>query len=98
MKDEVEILESIPTKIRYKDIVWIPEASLSPHGKQNYFLKWIMTKDVGVVFSINDFYKNHPKHKTDVRCKQRLVKIISDLIKDNVIQQMDNEGEFRRLK
>lgn len=25
MKDEIEILESIPTKIRYRNIVWIPE-------------------------------------------------------------------------
>jgi len=28
MIDEVEILESIPTKIRYKGVVWIPESMI----------------------------------------------------------------------
>jgi len=104
MNDEVEELEVIVKKIRYKDIVWVPESdaksnsSVRPPGKQNYFQKWVMNKPVGAVFSLNEFYKEYPSHKTEKRRMKRLDIIISDMIKDNIIGQWNKKDEFRRLK
>lgn len=104
LNNEVEELEVIVKKIRYKDIVWIPESDVKsnsnvrPPGKQNYFFKWVMDLQVGSVFSLNDFYKMHPKHERDKHCQERLDKTIGDMIKDNIIGQWHKKGEFRRLK
>lgn len=103
MDDEVEELEVIIKKIRYKDIVWVPEtdarsnSSNRPLGKQNYFVRWLKTKKPTDIFMLDDFYKKYPKHRKDANCKRRLNKIISELIDDKVLQQLGND-EFKVLK
>ena len=98
-QDEVEILE-----IKYKGVVWIPKSrveslsSVRPAGKQNYFQKWVMKQEIGAVFSLEDFYNDYPKHKTEIRRRERLDKSISDLCIDEVLQQWHKKDEFRRLK
>lgn len=101
MSNEVIEIESIPTKIRYKGIIWIPETNNKKvvNTKQDYFSKWIdNTKHVGDVFTLDDFYSEYPKHRTDVKCKQRLVKTISRLVKDGKIDQWKHKDEFKVLK
>ena len=98
--DEVIELESIPTKISYKGIIWIPEKKNKAGSiKQDYFSKWVdNTKHVGDVFTLEDFFKGHPKHRTDVKCKQRLDKTIINLIKEEKIRQGNSKDEFKVLK
>ena len=99
MSDEIEILESIiiPKKIRYKDIIWIPETKNKPGNvKQNYFIRWLDdTKHVGDVFTLSDFYNEYPKHKKHVHYRERLDKIIIDLIKKGRIRQGNIKDEFK---
>lgn len=108
MNDEIEILEEIkiPTKIKYKDIIWVPESEstkIKQHvdisGKQNYFDKWLReNKQVGDVFLLDEFYKEHPRHKKEVGCKKRLDNIISKLISDGCIDMWSHKDEFKVLK
>ena len=102
MSDEVEVLESImiPKKIRYKDIIWIPETKNKQGNiKQNYFIRWLdNTKHVGDVFTLSDFYSEYPKHKKDRHCRKRLDKVISSLIKEGKIKMWVNKDEFKVLK
>jgi len=101
MNDVIE-LESIPTKIKYKGIVWIPENSIKKNNskgcvKQNYFSKWMHTKNVGDIVTLEQFYKSYPKHKTDLTYHNRLVSTISKLIDDKTLQQLDKKS-FKVLK
>ncbi len=119
-KDVVEI-ESIPTKIKYKGIVWIPELKnhqtksvdkvdknfttpderpIKPGNvKKSYIVKWVGKKDVGDIFTKDDFFKEFPKHKKDVACKRRVDEAILDMIFDQCITVHDNvPGKYRVLK
>ena len=103
MNDEVEEIEVIKIikKIKYKDIIWIPEPKpcvVRTPGKQNYFSKWVMDLQVDTVFCLNDFYRVHPKHEKDSKYRERLDKTILDMIKDNVIEHGQEENEFRRKR
>ena len=96
---EVEELEVIIKKIKYKGIIWIPETNRLHNLKENYFVKWMIeNKQVGDIFSLDEFYKEHPKHKTDAGCKRRLNKIVSDLIKEERIEMWVHKDEFKVLK
>jgi len=67
--------------------------------KQNYFIKWLnKNKQAGDVFSIEEFYREHPKHKKDVGCRGRMDKTLSNLIKEGKIDQWVNKDEFKVLK
>ena len=107
MYEAVEIVESIPTKIRYRGIIWVPMGSQeaaddkkkkhSKHPvKQPYFLKWLDTIPSGESFNLNDFYSMYPKIKKHGSSRRRLVLIISNLIRDNKIVQVEN-NVFRKL-
>ena len=98
MNDEVEELEVIIKKIKYKDIIWIPEQTRPHNDKENYFVKWMQKYKPGDVFNIEEFYKKYPKHKTDMGCKRRVEKIISNLIKDGKIDMWTTKNKFRVLK
>ncbi len=102
--NDVEELESIPTKIKYKGIIWIPlkEAKINKPGKggggkKNYFLKWFNKKHPGNTFTLEDFFKEYPKHQYDKKCRVRIDKIISELIQDKKIMQI-NKDQFKVLK
>ena len=101
--DDVIELESIPTKIKYKGIVWIPKSPAKVNHssgciKQNYFIKWINdNKYVGDIFTLDEFYEKHPKHKKERGCRTRLIKTISDLIADKALLQL-NDNKFKVLK
>lgn len=72
---------------------------VEPHIKQSYLVKWLnKNRKVGDVFILEDFYKKYPKHKKDVGCRNRIEKIISNLIREDIITQWTNPGEFRILK
>lgn len=103
MNDVIEI-ESIPTKIKYKGIIWIPIGSEKVnHSKGNvkksYLVKWIDEKKrFGDVFTLDEFYAEFPKHKKDKGCRDRLVRAISNLIKEEKIRQGNNKDEFKVIK
>lgn len=109
LNDEVEELEviTIIKKIRYKNIIWIPESestqfkrgrNVDRYVKQNYFVKWLhKNKQVGDIFTLEDFYKEYPKHKENVGYKRRVEKAISNLIRDKIITHWDKLGEFKRI-
>lgn len=91
MNDEVEELEVIVKKIRYKGIVWIPEPiqkqgqHVNKHPKQNYFVKWLhKNKQVGDLFTLEEFYIEYPKHGEDMGCKRRVEKVLSKYIRVNL--------------
>lgn len=100
--EELEVIK-IPTKIKYKGIVWIPEtgvkssSSIRPPNKQNYFVRWLKTKKPSDIFMLDDFYKKYPKHRKDASCKRRLNKVLSELIDDKILQQLGKD-EFKVLK
>jgi len=102
---EVIELESIPTKIKYKGIVWIPEQTYDQTdqcnnrpSKQNYFVKWLLkNKKVGDIVILADFYKEYPNHERDSLCRHRLKKVLSSMIQDKQLQQHGN-NEFKVLK
>ena len=102
-KDVIEI-ESIPTKIEYKGIVWVPASTVKAnHSKGNvkksYIVKWVGTKSVGDIFTKDDFYKEYPKHKSDGACKRRVDESMQDMILDKCITVHDNiPGKYRVLK
>jgi len=92
MNTDVEELEVIIKKIKYKGVVWVPESKnkpvpVIPPGKQNYFYKWVMDKPVGSVFGLKDFYKLFPKHEKDSKCQSRIETVIADLFDDGFIMQ-----------
>lgn len=110
--NEVIEIESIPTKIKYKGIVWIPETEKTvrvpedvdnininftmprekPRVKKPYLIKWLeSSKNIGDVFTLDEFYGKHPKHKKDVNCKKRIDKIIADMIVDKRILQIGKD-------
>jgi len=101
MNADVEELEVIVKKIRYKNIVWVPETknnnNVQPSGKKNYFYKWVMDKHVGSIFSLKDFYKLFPKHEKDSGCQSRIDKIIFDLLNDGFIMQW-KQDMFKRCE
>ena len=70
------------------------------HVKQNYFVKWMKkNKLVGDVFTKDDFYKEFPKHKTDMGCKRRVDEALQTMILDGCITVHDNiPGKYRVLK
>ena len=131
MNDEVDEVEVIVKKIRYKNIIWIPEVKkedvnvnnvnkvsninnvnkidkvdknfttpVKPGSiKKPYIVKWIAKKDVGDIFTKDDFYKVFPKHKSDVACKRRIDEVLQDMILDQCITVHDNvPGKYRVLK
>ena len=106
MNDEkVEVIESIPTKIKYKDIIWIPESKRTDcvkkkkqigNVKKSYIVKWIEEKQVGDVFIKDDFYKLYPRHKKDVACKRRVDEAIQNMILEGCITVHENiPGKYR---
>jgi len=103
--NKVKELESIPTKIEYKGIVWVPEEKITKKKntkriysqKQPYIKKWVNTLKVGSVFTVDEFWNNHPNHTKDKKGKIIIDRSISELIKDEKILQL-NKDEFKVLK
>lgn len=105
LNDEVIEIESIPTKIKYKGIVWIPEQSKTNYDKKKgnpkkpYIIKWVAKKDAGDIFTKDDFFKEFPKHRNDGACKKRIDEAILNMILDKCIEVHDNvPGKYRVLK
>jgi len=97
--NEVEELESIPTKIKYKGIVWIPDKNakrIYPQ-KKPYIKKWVENLKVGYVFTIDEFWNEHPNHTKDKKGKRIIDRSISEMIKERIILQI-KAGEFKVLK
>ena len=105
-EEEVIIIEStvILKKIKYKGIFWVPEVkkTKSTHVgnvKRPYIVKWVERKQVGDVFTKDDFYKEYPKHEKDASCKRRVDGAIQNMILDGCITVHDNvPGKYRVLK
>ena len=110
--NEVIEIESIPTKIKYKGIVWIPETEETvrvPEDvdnininftmpreklrvKKSYLVKWLEnSKNIGDVFTLDEFYGKYPKHKKDPSCKKRVDKLIASMIVDERILQIGKD-------
>jgi len=98
MNADVEELEVIIKRIRYKNIVWIPDPNSQHNVKKNYFSKWLHDKKPGDVFTLESFYKKYPKHRTDMGCKRRVEKTISALIKEGKINMWIKKDEFKVMK
>lgn len=124
--NEVEIIEEIkiPTKIKYKGVIWVPETKKQKtveeqpkeinninnnftlpiekpkHGnlKKPYIVKWIEKKEMGSVFTLDQFYRLYPKLKKDTVGRKRVDKIIIKLIQEGKINHWKREGQFRVLK
>lgn len=125
MNNEVIEIESTPTKIKYKGVVWIPEPKEpqripkeipkeikeivkktktvdnininftmpreKPRVKKPYLVKWLeKSKNIGDVFTLDEFYGKYPKHKKDQNCKKRVDKLIASMIVDKRIIQIGN--------
>lgn len=104
--EEVKELESIPTKIEYKGIVWIPMVGENncnrtwkkKNIKKNYLVKWIeQNKTPGDVFHLDQFFEKYPKHKSNSSSMDRMEKALSKLIKDNKLLQLEKDT-FKVIK
>ena len=95
MNEEVEELEVIIKKIRYKNIVWIPEHTKI---KRPYIIKWIEKKQVGDVFTKDEFYKEHPKIKKEKVRRRCVDESIQKMILAGRIGQHEILGQYKVLK
>ena len=77
--------------------VWVRKKT-NPPKKKNYFLLYLDTIGVGDTFTLDDFYTLYPNHKNETHCKQRLTKLISELIKKNILIQWKRKDEFKKLR
>jgi len=98
MNDEIEIIESIPTKIKYKGIIWVPQETdnacnsvRSRNPKKPYFVKWVEARKSGDVFTLDQFYTVYPKLKKDCAGRKRIDRIIFEMITDKRIMQLGSE-------
>ena len=91
-----EMHEGIITEYKIDNVIWVKKTV--GNIKDNYFTKWLIKNvNVGESFDLEDFYKNHPRHKTDIHYKKRMSKIIHDYIELNVLQQLGNSS-FKLIK
>lgn len=102
MDDEIEILESIPSKIRYRNIVWVPEnkARINPTSSSMSSEKirgWLIKKHLES-FSLDDIRDEFPKWNN--YSKSQLIYKINPLVKNKNIQQLSDEknSKFKVLK
>jgi hypothetical protein len=106
--DDIQVLARVkamdnykPTELFFDNITWVPEKKKkNPEhkGKKNYFRKWIDKKmKVGAKFTLQDFYKDYPKHKTDSSNRKRLERTIHELIVEKKLAQME-KGKFQVIK
>ena len=95
--NEVLEIESIPTKIKYKDIVWIPEGTSNkePDSMSAEKMKvWLRLKDIKD-FDLDDVREAFPEWSK--YAKSQLLFKVNHLIKNNNVQQL-HTGEFKVLK
>lgn len=100
MNDEIEILESTPSKIRYNDIVWVPETKgcVNPTTSMSSkkIMKWLTDKNIPEYeFELDDLRSVFPEWSR--YAKSQLIFKINPLIKDKTIQQLSND-KFKVLK
>ena len=110
MNDEVEELEVIIKKIKYKGIIWIPQQTSDGIIKNNpkkqmihiakkpYVVKWVKQKQVGDIFTKDEFYKLYPKHKKDITCRRRVDEAIQNMILERHIEMWEILGQYKVLK
>jgi len=92
------MIEGLVTEYKIDALIWIQKPNPSGNVKQNYFVKWLKQKKAGDIFLLDEFFKLHPKHKTDIHTRDRLDKTISNLIQDGKLDQWTNTDEFKVLK
>lgn len=91
MNNELEILESIPTKIKYKDMVWIPEDTIKKESNSLSSEKircWIRFKDIQQ-FTIDDLRVAFPKWSR--YAKSQLIFKLNPLIEKKYVAQFPND-------
>ena len=107
MNEDVLIIESKPTKIKYKGIVWVPEVKkIKNIGKNHvgnkkkpYIVKWVEKKLVGDIFTKDEFYQEHPKIKKEKSRRRRVDEEMQNMILNRCITVHDNiPGKYRVLK
>ena len=108
-ENEVIVLESIPTKIMYKDFIWVHEVKKiidtskfkKPAGnvKRAYIIKWVEKKKVGDVFTKDEFYDEYPTIKREKARRMCVDEAVQNMILDGVITVHDNiPGKYKVLK
>jgi len=103
MNNEIEILESIPTKIKYKDIIWIPEKTerviIEANSLSSEKIRcWIRIKNIQQ-FTLDDIRVAFPEWSR--YAVSQLIFKINPLVKNKIVQQLnDNKSnpEFKVLK
>ena len=96
-----EQAESKKTLVANKDVASIPventvtkkepEKKSNYKGKRSKFEMWFKELEIGTKFTIEDFFKDNPKFKPDIRGKERLTKYISKLISERKLLQHSSE-------
>ena len=98
LNDEIEILESTPSKIRYKNIVWIPENKtnrIETNSLSSEKIRiWLRIKNIKV-FTINDVREAFPEWGR--YAKSQIIFKVNPLIKNKIVQQLPNDN-FKVLK
>lgn len=97
MNNGIDILESIPTKIRYKDTIWIPENVRKKESNSLSSEKircWLRFKNIQQ-FKLDDLRVAFPEWSR--YAKSQLVYKVNPLAKKNFIQQLSVD-EFKVLK
>ena len=67
MKIEVSIWEmkaGRPTILRYENVFFKADGSISNVGRTTVFEKWVNGKSVGFEFTLEDFFKDHPNQRS----------------------------------
>ena len=94
------VKEGKTVEIRFDDRLWVPKDGVvyTRATKKSYIVKWIGdSRVVGDVFSLDDFYKDFPRHKRDGSCRKRIVKAVGVLIGDGFLRQLGSD-RFELLK
>lgn len=97
MSHEIEILENMPTKIRYKNIVWIPEETsrMETNSLSSEKIRcWLRFKNIQE-FKLDDLRVVFPEWSRYAR--SQLIFKINPLIKKGILQQLGKD-EFKVLK
>jgi len=99
MNKEVEIIESIASKIRYQDKIWIPENAKNIKKELDSISSakircWLRFKNIEE-FELDDIRKAFPEWKN--YAISQIIYKINPLVKDKTIQQL-NASRFKVLR
>lgn len=101
MSNELEVLESKPTKIQYKDTIWIPEDVKKKESNSLSSEKircWLRFKDIQQ-FKLDDLRVAFPEWSR--YAKSQLTFKINPLVKNKIVQQLNDDKhnpEFKVMK